>query len=492
MPSMLIRLGKEDIRVVLRDLGTITEWSSVTFLAPIIISIIFLESFSIMFNYLIAGIVSFAIGFALRNTFSPKTETDIKHAFLTASIFWLLYCATASLPFILTQGMSFVDAYFEAMSALTTTGLTVMKFSIDFAPNSIVFWRSFLSWIGGVGIVVLALTGVLTTYSRASKLSYAEGRDERIKPNLKNTIKEIWNIYIGLTLLGVAMLFLSGMGLFTALNYSMSAISTTGMDITSDGLVIAHSIPISLSLIIIMMFGATSFGVHYLLFKRKQPEILLKDAEFKVLLILGLLSGFMILPKMMIFSGTTVAAIEQAFFHSFSALTCGGFALVSATDVGSWDDFVKLVLIAMMFIGGSTGSTAGGIKVSRFIIFIKSIYWKIKESILPEKSFFAKKFEGRNLDKGEIREISQFILLWVFFLLIGTLVLTSYGNGLANSLFEVVSAQSNAGISAGIAEAGAPIGVKIMLIINMWIGRLEIIPILSAIGFALSLRHSKR
>ena len=492
MPSMLIRLGKEDIRVVLRDLGTITEWSSITFLAPIVISILFLESFSIMFNYLIAGVVSFAIGFALRNTFSPKRETDIKHAFLTASIFWLLYCATAALPFVLTQGMGFVDGYFEAMSALTTTGLTVMKFSIDFAPNSIVFWRSFLSWIGGVGIVVLALTGVLTTYSRASKLSHAEGREERIKPNLKNTIKEIWNIYIGLTLLGVALLFLSGMGLFTALNYSMSAISTTGMDITSEGLAIAHSIPISISLVIIMMFGATSFGVHYLLFKRKQPDILLKDAEFKVLITLGLLSGFMILPKMMIFSGTTIAAVEYAFFHSFSALTCGGFALVSASDIGLWDDFVKLVLIAVMFIGGSAGSTAGGIKVSRFIIFIKSIYWKIKESILPEKSFFAKKFEGRNLEGGEIREVSQFILLWVFFLLIGTLVLTSYGNGLANSLFEVVSAQSNAGISAGITDAAAPLGVKIMLIINMWIGRLEIIPILSAIGFMLSLRHSKR
>jgi trk system potassium uptake protein TrkH len=491
MPAMLIRLGKEDIRVVLRDLGTITEWSSLTFLAPLFVSLYYVESLSIVFNYLIAGAVSFAIGFALRNAFAPKKETDLKHAFLTASAFWLLYCATASLPFILTQGMSPVDSYFESMSALTTTGLTVMRYSIDLAPNSLVFWRSFLSWIGGVGIVVLALTGVLTTYSRASKLSYAEGRGERIKPNIKNTIREIWNIYIGLTLLGIALLYLSGMGLFTAMNYSMSAISTTGMDITSQGLVGTYGSAVSISLIVIMVLGATSFSVHYIFFKRRNFGIFLKDAEFKTLVLLGILSAFMILPKMVLMHGSKIVGIEMAFFNTFSAITCGGFMLVSPLDAMKWDDFIKLVLTAAMLIGGAAGSTAGGIKISRFIIFVKSIYWRIKEAILPEKSFFAKKFESRNLEVNEIKEIHQFILLWALFILIGAMVLTLHGNSLADSVFEVVSAQSNAGISTGITGAGMPTGVEIMLIVNMWIGRLEIIPILSAIGFILSLRGSR-
>jgi len=491
MAYMLIRLGKEDIRVVLRDLGTIMEWSSVTFLVPVVIAFFYMESLSIVVNYLVAAAFCFAIGFALRNAFSPKQETDLKHAFLTASLFWLLYCFVASLPFMVVQGMSLVDGYFEAMSALTTTGLTLMRYSIDFAPNSLVFWRSFLSWIGGVGIVVLALTGVMTTYSRASKLSSAEGRGERIKPNIKNTIREIWNIYIGLTLLGVGLLYFSGMGLFTAINYSMSAISTTGMDITSRGLVGLGNPLITVSLVVIMVLGASSFGMHYLLFKKRQLSILVKDAEFKALVMLGLLAGFMIVPKMFLLYGGNWAGIEQAFFHSFSALTCGGFSLVTANDIMRWEDYIKFLLVGVMFIGGAAGSTAGGIKISRFIIFIKSIYWRIKEAVLPEKSFFAKKFEGRNLELFEIKEVHQFILLWVLFIAAGAIVLTLYGNSLADSLFEVVSAQSNAGISTGITSQGMPLPVQVMLIINMWIGRLEIIPILSGIGFILSIRRSR-
>jgi trk system potassium uptake protein TrkH len=492
MPLTLIRLGKEDIRVVMRDLGIVTEWSSVTFLAPLLIALFYRESLIIALNYLVAAAVSFAIGFALKNAFSPEKETDLKHAFLTASLFWLLYCATAALPFVLNQGMGFVDSYFEAMSALTTTGLTVMLYTIDFAPRSLVFWRSFLSWIGGVGIVVLALVGILTTYTKASKLSQAEGREERLKPNLKNTIREIWNIYIGLTLFGALLLYLSGMGLFAAINYSMSAISTTGMDIASTGLVGSNNIAVSISLVVIMVLGATSFGVHYLFFKKRRFGILLEDAEFKALVLLGLLSALMIFPKMLVFFGSTIASLEQAFFHAFSAITCGGFSLVTQGDIAAWDDYIKLVLVGVMFIGGSAGSTAGGIKLSRFIIFIKSIYWRIKEAILPEKSFFAKKFEGKNLETKDIKEVNQFILIWALFVLIGTIVLTAHGNSLSNSVFEVVSAQSNAGISTGISKAGMPIGVEIMLIINMWVGRLEIIPILSAIGFALSMRQSRR
>jgi len=367
----------------------------------------------------------------------------------------------------------------------------MMKGFIDHTPKSLLFWRSVLSWIGGVGIVVLAMAGVLTTYSKASKLIVAEGREERLRPNLKNSIKQIWNIYIGLTFLGVVMLFLSGMDVFSAVNYSMSAISTTGMDLASAGLVGLHNYAIDLSLIIIMMFGAISFSAHYLILKKRNWGIVWHDAEFKVLMLLALASSVIILPKMILFYGGNIVGIEQAFFHAISSLTCGGFALVPVTDVMAWDDFVKLVLVAVMFIGGSAGSTAGGIKISRFIIFAKSIYWRIKESVLPAKSFFSRKFEGRELEQREIREVSQFILLYALLIVFGCLVLTLAGNDLGNSLFEVVSAQSNSGVSSGITQVGMPVSVEIMLILNMWIGRLEIIPILSTIGFALSMRGKK-
>ncbi len=488
---MLIRLGKSDLKVVLKDVGIILEYSALTFIAPIVIGLIYSESLFVLGIYAFCGVFTFLLGLAIKSAFEGEEYTTLKHAFLTAAILWLVYCGVAALPFTLIQNMPFLDSFFEAMSALTTTGLTMMKPVIDHAPKSLIFWRSLLSWIGGVGIVVLAMAGVLTTYSKASKLIVAEGRDERLKPNLKNSIRYIWNIYIGLTFLGIVLLFLSGMTVFEAVNYSMSAISTTGMDITSTGLVGMHNFAVDISLIVIMLFGAVSFSAHYMVMKKRDWRLFLHDAEFRVLMILALASSLIILPKMVLFYGSNIIGVEQAFFHTISALTCGGFALASITDIAAWEDYVKLVLIAVMFIGGSAGSTAGGIKISRFIIFCKSVYWRIKESVLPAKSFFSKKFEGQELGPRAVREVNQFILLYAVFILIGTLVLTLAGNDLGNSLFEVVSAQSNAGISAGITEVGMPISVEIMLILNMWIGRLEIIPILAMVGFALSYRGKR-
>jgi len=476
---MFIRIGKSDLKVVLKDVGIILEYSAITFLAPLLIGVFYGEEILTLGVYAFSAAFTFLLGLLIKKLFKGEQHTTLKHAFLTSAILWLVYCAVAALPFHLITGIPFLDAFFEAMSALTSS------------PKSLIFWRSLLSWIGGVGIVVLAMAGVLTTYSKASKLIVAEGREERLSPNLKNSIRHIWNIYIGLTVLGVILLFLSGMDIFNAVNYSISAISTTGMDTTSAGLVGLHNYAIDISLIVIMMLGAVSFSVHYLVLKKRNIKFLWHDAEFKVLILLALMSSIAILPKMILFYGGNMAGIEQAFFHSVSALTCGGFSLVALTDVAAWDDFVKLVLVMVMFVGGSTGSTAGGIKISRFLIFLKSIYWRIKESVLPSKSFFSRKFEGRNLEQKEIKEVNQFILLYVLFILAGILVLTLAGNDLGNSLFEVVSAQSNSGISSGITQPGMPISVEIMLILNMWIGRLEIIPVLSMIGFALSMRAKR-
>ena len=485
---MFIRIGLEDLRVVLKDVGIVLEYSAVTFIAPIIMGLIYWEPLEVLGIYLFCAIFTFLAGYVIKKVFASEQHTGLKHAFLTATIIWLLYCFVAALPFHLIVNMSMLDSFFEAMSALTTTGLSVMKPVIDSSPKSLIFWRSVLSWIGGIGIVVLAMAGILTTYSKASKLIQAEGRDERLRPNLKNSIRNIWNIYIGLTIFGIILLYLSGMGAFDSLNYSMSAISTTGMDTTSTGLIGLHNFALDASLMVIMLLGAISFSTHYLVLKKRNWRYLFHDSEFKVLMLLALVSSIMILPKMILFYGSNVIGVEEAFFQSISALTCGGFAIVPIADIRAWGDYVKLVLVGVMFIGGSAGSTAGGIKISRFIIFVKSIYWRIKESILPAKSFFARKFEGQVLVKNEVREINQFILLYALLIFVGVLVLTLAGNDLGNSLFEVVSAQSNAGISAGIAVAGMPVSVEIMLILNMWIGRLEIIPILSAVGFFLSMR----
>lgn len=487
---MFIRFGLEDVKVIFRDVGHVIEWSAISFLVPIIVSLIYQESHMVMVHFGLIAVLAFVIGYALRKICFTATETDLKHAFLSAGVLWIVYCGLSALPFVLITGMTFVDSFFESMSALTTTGLTVMAPFLDSAPKSLLFWRSLLSWIGGIGIIVMALVGVLTTYTKSSKLILAEGRTHRIKPHIKNTTKEIWKIYLLLTIVGVLLLYFSGMNIFESINYSMSAISTSGMDLTSTGLAGLNNYFIEASLIIIMLLGAIAFPVHYLFFKKKDLSVYFKDAEFKALIALSVITIVLIFPKMALFYGKDLVAIEQSVFHVVSSLTCGGFAIVPFSDVFNWDDFTKLLLVAVMFIGGSAGSTSGGIKLSRFMIFVKSIYWRIKNVILPKDSFFQRKFEGRVIESSEIREVTQFILLYALFMIIGIIVLTVHGNDLGNSLFEVVSAQSNAGISTGITHYGMPLGVEIMLILNMWIGRLEIIPVLAFAGFLLSLKRN--
>jgi len=169
----------------------------------------------------------------------------------------------------------------------------------------------------------LGLMGIFTTYTKSARLMVAEGREERIKPNFKNTAKEIWVVYVFLTIIAILLLFFAGMDGFDAINYAMSAISTTGMDTSSAGL-IGVNIWISMIMAGIMIVGATSFSVHYLFLRKNNPGAYFKDSEFKVLITLLIISVFLIFPKFIAFYPDAVFALETAIFHSSSALTCGG------------------------------------------------------------------------------------------------------------------------------------------------------------------------
>jgi len=492
---MIAKFRFTDLEVVFRDIGLILRYSAILFAVPLLLSLLFGEIPENAFYYGISGVAAFLAGTALLNIFTTEKETTFKHALLITALAWLLFNAVAAMPFMWIAKMPFLDSYFEAMSALTTTGLSLMDSTggnvftpiIDTVPASLILWRSILSWIGGIGIVVLAMVGVFSSYGNASKMIIAEGRDERLKPNLKNSMKEVWGIYAGLTVIGIVLLFLSGMTPLDAVNYSMSAISTTGMATTSQGLNAPNmfwlnegirNYWVDIVLVLIMVLGATSFYTHFLA-KKGNYKAYTKDPQFMWMVALGIIGGLFIIPKL---------GLESGFFHAFSALTCGGFELATGAMIESWDEFVKLILIIGMFIGGSAGSTAGGIKMNRFILFVKGAFWRIKESLLPKGSFFPKKFEGHPVTVNELKEINLFLLLYIVFIVAGILVLTYNGATISDASFEVVSAQGNAGISSGITNVGMPQASMFMLIINMWVGRLEIIPIFSLLGLIFHLR----
>lgn len=488
---MFLRIGKEDLKASLKDAGTILFYSGISFLIPIILTIILDKNTNYLLAFSVSALGLFTIGYFLKNNIVTRKETEIKHAMLSIVLIWLIYCFFASMPFVLIMKINFVSAFFETMSALTTTGLTVLTPMLDTMPMSLLFWRNFLGWIGGIGIVLMAFIGLMTTYSKTTKLLTAEGRGDQLKENLRTSVSKISLIYVAMTIIGILLLAIAGQTFWEATNYSMSAISTNGMDITSIGLTGKNNgwSPVGLNnywtnliLIGIMVMGASSFALHYLFIKKKQWGVYFKDPEFRMLILLGLIGTLIVATKL---------GLMTSFCYSFSALTCGSLSLVTTNAIWNWDDFIKIILITLMIIGGSAGSTAGGIKISRFIVFCKSVYWKIKQSVLPEKSYFKKSYNEQQISNSQIKEINQFILIWIIFLFIGTLILSMHGYDLGNALFEVSSAQSNVGISTGITQLGMPIGIEIMLIINMFVGRLEIIPIMASIGLLLSLRKRK-
>ena len=468
----------KSIKIILKDFGEVTFYFSLSLFLPILISLIYRENASNIYPFLITGLIGLAIGYSIKKIFYTKEESTLIHAFIAVILIWILLPLIGAMPFTLNPNLKLplLDSYFESVSALTTTGLTMIQ--TQSLPNSLVFWRAFEGWIGGAGIVVLALIGI-TRYLSASKLMKAEGREERLRPNIINSIKVTWWVYSLLTIIGIMLLMINGLGLFDSLNLSMSAISTTGVENYFGQIEQLNSLGVEFALSIIMILGAIAFAVHYK-FTKGDFKAYLKDSQTKVMLVIILIGTIALLPKFLAIYGSRGLSLD--YFHVVSAITAGGFNAVSATK---WNNFIKLGLASLMFIGGAAGSTAGGIKIIRFWILTKSIWWKIKEKTLPENAYFARKIDGKEVNDEEISSTYFFIILYAIFILIGTGVILFANNNytLSNVLFEVISAQGNAGITSNLTSPSMNAITKLTLIGNMIVGRIEIIPLLFGIGF---------
>ncbi len=469
---------------VVKTTGQVIFYSSFTFLLPIILSLFFKEGIAVTNIYILVFLLTFLVGGLMHRFTRSKTifGVTIAQSLIIVCLVWVIYTFFASLPFHFLTTFNFLDAYFESMSSLTTTGLSLY----DTVPvlKSLVIWRSFLSWIGGLGIIVLAYFGLTRgLLSSSTKLVKAEGH-ERLRPSIKETIKDMWLIYLILTAIGIILLFVFGMSLFDAFNYSMSAISTTGSQSNAATLASIGTPLINLVLIIIMILGATSFILHYMLYKRRSFLVYLKDKQFLFMLLIIFIAFILIFIKL-----GSEYNIMTIILNVVSIITCGGFTTIAPAQLLGFAPFVFLLFLILMFVGGSTNSTTGGIKIDRLILFIKSIFWKIKQTTLPKIAYFSKKYNNRIIDDSVIKSIYFLILVYFLFIILGILVLTFNGYAVNESAFEVVSAQSNVGLTIGITDQAMPATAKLMLIINMWVGRLEIIPILSVLGIIFSRKY---
>ncbi len=539
-----------DIATIARDIGSLLVMEATMMTVSLLVAVIFREWY-VGLAFLLAGGITAAVGFAARRTFADAPSPRMKHGMIIAAAGWFFTAVFGGLPLLLaaylvphgvmqsyapnapagwsatvfgmTSKSSLVyfrnplHAAFESMSGWTGSGLT-MAINEPTLPRTVQWWRSFIQWVGGVGVIVLTVSILARPGSGSYALYRGEAREDKIHPSVVSTVRTVWKIFLLYTVLSVLALFvairLSAYGarlplwvaFWQALNEAMTGLATGGFSVTNDSIATYHSALVETVLLPIMTLGAIAFPIHYVMLTDRDPKQLVTDLQTRWLFILyvggvALLTfqnlvvltgafdpqvdylGLTALGSVGLHvSGAQTDAIRDSVFQFVSALTCTGF---QSAPIGKWSAGGKLVLSGAMVLGGAAGSTVGGIKIIRAYTVGRGIIWQFSRVFLPTNAVVAVRVDGRTLNRTQMeREFSEAAivsLLWIGLLIASSLVLVDLSGPAFNyvdSLFEVASAQGNVGLSTGITGPNMNVVSEAMLFLNMWVGRLEIIPVL--------------
>jgi trk system potassium uptake protein TrkH len=376
--------------------------------------------------------------------------------------------------------MSFVDSVFEGMAGWTGTAFSMMR-SLDNAPHTLLFWRSYMQWVGGIGIIAFAIALGSSKGLSRTRFFRTESRDEPFLPSVRSTGRALWKIYALLTFIAVGMILFTGIPLWEAVNLGLATISTGGFSLHPEGILYYESTFLELLLIPIMIAGALPFKLYYLVLENRQWS-LFGDEQVKIFfVILG--AGTAVLAYDLVFFNNLGygPSVIQALFMATSALTTTGYQVA---DLNLWADVTLLVVTLLMFIGGAAGSTAGGIKLNRVSLAVHALVWWFQRLYVSGKVLLPLRVEGRIIPKAtaelETAKNMLVIILSVGSIFVATLAiiqfhLTTYS--ITEIVFTVVSAFSTCGITSGYVSPDMPVISKWIFILTMWIGRLEVIPV---------------
>jgi len=405
-----------------------------------------------------------------------------KEAFVVTALSWLLLSVLCSVPFIYTQSnLGVFDALFESMSGITTTGATVLS-GLDNLPKGILIWRALLQWLGGIGIVVIALFILPFLRIGGMQLFHLEGDDpyEKFLPKISSVISKIVIIYLILTIILFGLYYVNGMSLFDAIAHSFSTISTGGFSTHDQSFAYFENNWILLIAIIFMILGSFPFLV---LAKTniKNPFAAFKDHQVKIFLLLLLISICLIYffaQKYLI--GTDIQKIIIISFNTISIISGTGFI---SENFEGWGNYASTLFLILMFIGGCAGSTTGGIKIFRFQILLKYITIHLKKMLQPH-AVIASHFNGKKIQDSTYESVMIFFFIYILTFAFSALLLSFSGLDFLTCFSAAASAISNVG--PGLGEIIGPEGnygslttyAKIILIFTMFLGRLEMLTIL--------------
>ena len=409
-------------------------------------------------------------------------KISTKEAFIITALSWMLMSILCSIPFIYTQSnLSIVDALFESMSGITTTGSTILS-DLDNLPKGILIWRALLQWLGGIGIVVIALFILPFLRIGGMQLFHLEGDDpyEKFLPKISSVISKIVIIYFTLTLTLIGLYYANGMTFFDSITHSFSTISTGGFSTHNNSFAYFENQSILVIAIVFMILGSFPFLILAQT-NIKNPLATLKDHQVKIFLIILTVSVALIyiFAKNFI-SGSNLNKFITISFNTISIISGTGFV---SENFENWGNYASVLFLILMFIGGCAGSTTGGLKVFRFQILFKFISIHLKKMLQPH-AVIASHFNGKKIQDSTYESVMSFFFIYILTFATSALLLSFSGLDFLTCFSAAASAISNVG--PGLGEIIGPEGnyssltnfSKIILLLTMFLGRLEMLTIL--------------
>jgi trk system potassium uptake protein TrkH len=494
---MLVRPDKGDARVIAYFLGRICYVVAVAGVLPVLWAAAAREWAPFASFVLMVGV--FVLFGAAGTAAGPSmTRLGWSHGMVVVALTWVVVPLVGSIPFALSGHFGDpLDAVFDAMSGLTTTGLSVLQ-DLDHLASSLNFWRHLLHFLGGQGIVIAALSlfaggGGLTLY-------YGEARDERIFPSVTSTARFIWGVSLAHLVFGVVMLAVVGIvavgldpmrSLFHGLLVFFAGFDTGGFAPQSTSLGYYHSAYYEAAAAVLMIAGAMSFGLHFALWRRRRRATVLKNLETRTILstfAVTLTLGIIGLATLGIYRGV-FGLTRQGLFHVLSAHTGTGFATVPSAELAVWGGLAFGGVAIAMALGGMASSTAGGVKSLRIGLTLRALRDQVRQVLLPERAVVSRRYHQggtRTLTPELAQAVMTVSLLYVALFLAGAGVGIAYGAPLQLALFESVSAGANVGLSVGLTEPSMPVLLQLTYMAEMWLGRLEFVAVFALLGFVVS------
>lgn len=466
-------------KMITYNIGRILLVEAILLVLPAIVSIIYDDGMLISFAVTIAALTATGL-FATRKK-PDNRSIYAKEGYVIVAFTWVLMSLFGALPFTLSGHIpSFIDAFFETVSGFTTTGSTILT-NVEALPKSLLFWRSFTHWIGGMGILVFVIAIMPKTENSSMHVMRAEVPGPtvgKLVSKLGASARILYGIYGGLSAIQVILLLAGGMPVFDSIVSTFATAGTGGFGILNNSIEGYNSLYAEMVIAVFMLIFGINFNLYYLFLIRRFKQAF-KSEELRWYF--GIVAGsVLIIALSLITSKHSVGeSFRYSFFQVASIITTTGF---SSTDFGKWPIIAQVILVFLMFVGACAGSTGGGIKVSRLVILVKSGMRDIKKAINP-RSIETVKVDKQTVEEPVVKSVSVFFATYIIVLAVSALIVSLDGRDLTTTFTSVIACIGNIGPGLG---AVGPTGnfahfsilSKIVLSFDMLAGRLELIPML--------------